>query len=64
MFRPTVVLENKSTKDARRTMGPAKVEVSPPENYLKKHSKQPKIPESEFSFGVFLQRVVGCVSEQ
>lgn len=46
-FRPTVVLENKSTKDAMRTMGPADVEVPSPENYLKKHSKEPKLPESE-----------------
>ncbi|XP_074477799.1 enkurin [Sebastes fasciatus] len=44
-FRPTVVLEEKSTKDAMRTMGPANVEVPSPEKYLKKHSKEPKLPE-------------------
>ncbi|KAF3836262.1 hypothetical protein F7725_028820 [Dissostichus mawsoni] len=44
-FRPAVVLEKKSTKDAMRTMGPAKVEVPTPEKYLKKHSKEPKLPE-------------------
>ncbi|KAI4806857.1 hypothetical protein KUCAC02_017651 [Chaenocephalus aceratus] len=44
-FRPTVVLEKKSTKDAMRTMGPAKVEVPTPEKYLKKHSKELKLPE-------------------
>ncbi|XP_071340802.1 enkurin isoform X2 [Trachinotus anak] len=44
-FRPTVVLEKNSTKDAMRTMGPAKVEVPSPDKYLKKHSKEPKLPE-------------------
>ncbi|XP_056219727.1 enkurin [Seriola aureovittata] len=44
-FRPLVVLEKKSTKDAMRTMGPAKVEVPSPDKYLKKHSKEPKLPE-------------------
>ncbi|XP_051266802.1 enkurin [Dicentrarchus labrax] len=43
--RPTVVLEKKSTKDAMRTMGPAKVEAPSPDKYLKKHSKEPKLPE-------------------
>lgn len=47
-FRPTIVLEKKLTKDAMKTMGPAKVEVPSPEKYLKKHSKEPKLPESEF----------------
>ncbi|XP_029314134.1 enkurin [Cottoperca gobio] len=42
-YRPTVVLEKKSTKDPMRTMGPAKVEVPSPEKYLKKHSKEPKL---------------------
>ena len=27
--------------------GPAKVHVNPPKNYLQKHSKEPKLPESE-----------------
>ncbi|XP_041670679.1 enkurin isoform X2 [Cheilinus undulatus] len=44
-FRPTVILENKSTKDAMRTMGPAKVNVPSPDKYLKKHSKEPKLTE-------------------
>ncbi|XP_026148691.1 enkurin [Mastacembelus armatus] len=44
-FRPMVVLEKKLTKDTMKTMGPAKVEVTPPENYLKKHSKEPKLLE-------------------
>ncbi|XP_063768223.1 enkurin [Eleginops maclovinus] len=45
-YRPTVVLEKKSTQDAMRTMGPAKVEVPTPEKFLKKHSKEPKLPEN------------------
>ncbi|XP_059183202.1 enkurin [Centropristis striata] len=44
-YRETVILEKKSTKDAMRTMGPSKVEVPSPEKYLKKHSKEPKLPE-------------------
>ncbi|XP_042366712.1 enkurin [Plectropomus leopardus] len=44
-FRPTVILEEKSNKDAMRTMGPAKAEVPSPEKYLKKHSKEPKLPK-------------------
>ncbi len=49
-YRPAVVLEEKSTKDAMRTMGPAKVEMPSPDKYLKKHSKEPKLPKSEFSY--------------
>uniref|UniRef100_A0A3Q1F3E0 Enkurin, TRPC channel interacting protein n=1 Tax=Acanthochromis polyacanthus TaxID=80966 RepID=A0A3Q1F3E0_9TELE len=41
-FRPTVVQESKLTKDAMRTMGPAKVEMPSTDKYLKKHSKEPK----------------------
>ncbi|KAM9839729.1 enkurin [Aulostomus maculatus] len=41
-FRPTIVLQEKLTKDTRKTMGPAKVEVPSPEKYLKKHSKEPE----------------------
>ncbi|KAA8580565.1 hypothetical protein FQN60_013523 [Etheostoma spectabile] len=49
-YRPAVVLEKTSVKDAMRTMGPAKVEVPSPEKYLKKHSKEPKFPEkTQFS---------------
>ncbi|XP_023134926.2 enkurin-like [Amphiprion ocellaris] len=41
-FRPTVVQESKLTKDAMRTMGPAKVELPSPDKYLKKPSKESK----------------------
>ncbi|KAI3355429.1 hypothetical protein L3Q82_018267 [Scortum barcoo] len=44
-YRQAVILERKSAKDAMRTMGPAKVEVPSPDKYLKKHSKEPKLPE-------------------
>ncbi|CAN9506458.1 unnamed protein product [Ophioblennius macclurei] len=44
-FRPTVLQENKSRKDLRRTMGPPKVEAPAPHQYLKKHAKEPKLPE-------------------
>uniref|UniRef100_UPI0037E70F17 enkurin n=1 Tax=Semicossyphus pulcher TaxID=241346 RepID=UPI0037E70F17 len=55
-FRPTVVLEGKSTKDAMRTMGPANVEVPSPDKYLKKHSKETKLPESESPNQLFDQK--------
>ncbi|XP_070842082.1 enkurin [Chaetodon trifascialis] len=45
-YRPTVILEKKAAKDAMRTMGPAKVEVPSPDKYLKKHSKEPKLPKN------------------
>ncbi|RVE58599.1 hypothetical protein OJAV_G00195760 [Oryzias javanicus] len=52
-FRPAVVLENKQAKDVMRTMGPANVEVLSPDKFLKKHSKDPQLPEpSEGSKGV------------
>ncbi|XP_020489314.2 enkurin [Labrus bergylta] len=44
-FRPAVVLEKRSIKEAMKTMGPAKVEVPPPDKYLKKHSNDSKLPE-------------------
>uniref|UniRef100_A0A668APG9 Enkurin, TRPC channel interacting protein n=1 Tax=Myripristis murdjan TaxID=586833 RepID=A0A668APG9_9TELE len=44
-FRTTVVQEKKSNKDLMRTMGPAKAEMPSPEKYLRKHSKEPKLPE-------------------
>ncbi|XP_047183598.1 enkurin-like isoform X1 [Scophthalmus maximus] len=46
-FRPTL---ESMKKEARRTMGPAKVEVSVPDKYLKKHSKEPKLPEISSKF--------------
>lgn len=33
-----------SVKSAMKTMGPAKTKLTPPEQYLKKHSKEPKLP--------------------
>ncbi|XP_055006986.1 enkurin-like [Boleophthalmus pectinirostris] len=44
-FRPAVIQEEKLPKRPMRTMGPAKVEAPSPENFLKKHSKEPKLPD-------------------
>ncbi|XP_068160417.1 enkurin isoform X1 [Antennarius striatus] len=44
-FRPVVLIEEKSVKDAMRTMGPAEVPIPSPDKYLKKHSKEPKSPD-------------------
>uniref|UniRef100_A0A8C6PI31 Enkurin, TRPC channel interacting protein n=1 Tax=Nothobranchius furzeri TaxID=105023 RepID=A0A8C6PI31_NOTFU len=37
----------KATKDSMKTMGPANVEMPSPDKFLKKHSKEPKLPEGE-----------------
>lgn len=36
-----------------RTMGPAKVGAPCPDKFLRKHSKEPKLPESEFFLCTF-----------
>ncbi|KAF7708991.1 hypothetical protein HF521_018048 [Silurus meridionalis] len=46
-FREQVKQEQKLNKASHRTMGPAKVEVSSPDKFLKKHSKEPKLPEKK-----------------
>lgn len=51
-FRPMVVQEEKSTKSPMKTLGPLKGEVPSPERYLRKHSKEPKLPDSEFTSAV------------
>ncbi|XP_056155484.1 enkurin [Lampris incognitus] len=42
-FRSTVVQEKKLNKDARKTMGPVKVEEPSPKKYLRKHSREPTL---------------------
>lgn len=67
-FRQAVVVESKLNKYSKRTMGPAKLETTSPDNYLKKHSKEPKLPESElfnltlcrFSFEIGLWIDIRC----
>ncbi|XP_025921553.1 enkurin isoform X1 [Apteryx rowi] len=44
-FRPSVKHEIEKSKAQWKTMGPAKVEVPSPKNFLQKHSKEPKLPE-------------------
>uniref|UniRef100_A0A8V0XJ07 Enkurin, TRPC channel interacting protein n=1 Tax=Gallus gallus TaxID=9031 RepID=A0A8V0XJ07_CHICK len=43
-FRPSVKLEIEQSKAQWKTMGPAKVAVPSPKNFLKKHSKEPTLP--------------------
>ncbi|NXH14563.1 ENKUR protein, partial [Bucco capensis] len=43
-FRPMVKREAEKNKAQRKTMGPAKVAVPLPKNFLQKHSKEPKLP--------------------
>nr|XP_033787288.1 enkurin [Geotrypetes seraphini] len=44
-FKETVRYEAKKNKAIHKTMGPAKVDVPSPKEYLMKHSKEPKLPE-------------------
>ncbi|XP_009991201.1 PREDICTED: enkurin-like, partial [Tauraco erythrolophus] len=44
MFRPSVKREAEKNKAQWKTMGPAKVAVPSPKNFLQKHSKEPKLP--------------------
>ncbi|XP_061661934.1 enkurin [Syngnathoides biaculeatus] len=47
-FRPAAIrLDDKVSKIAMKTMGPAKVETPSPEKYLKKHSREPKLPQKK-----------------
>ncbi|CAL8313297.1 unnamed protein product [Merluccius merluccius] len=45
-FRPTVVKEKRSSKDAMKTMGPAKVEIPSPDKYLQKNSSQRRLEKT------------------
>ncbi|XP_062848080.1 enkurin isoform X1 [Trichomycterus rosablanca] len=50
-FREQVKQEKQQNKALNKTMGPAKVEMSSPDKYLLKHSKEPKLPEKQpFSY--------------
>ncbi|XP_009945190.1 PREDICTED: enkurin [Leptosomus discolor] len=44
IFRPSVKQEAEKNKAQWKTMGPAKVAVPSPKNFLRKHSKEPKLP--------------------
>ncbi|XP_030055149.1 enkurin [Microcaecilia unicolor] len=44
-FKESVKYESKKNKTAHKTMGPAKLDVPSPKEYLLKHSKEPKLPE-------------------
>jgi len=42
------------TKAEYKTMGPAKVQTRPPNEFLKKHEKEPKLPESQYILPSYL----------
>ncbi|CAL1530970.1 unnamed protein product [Lymnaea stagnalis] len=46
-FRETVKEEYVAGRDTYKTMGPAKVPVPKPTDYLKKHEKEPQLPNKE-----------------
>ncbi|KAM9387518.1 enkurin [Phaethornis superciliosus] len=45
IYRPSVKREAQQNKAQWKTMGPAKVAVPSPKNFLQKHSKEPKLQE-------------------
>jgi hypothetical protein len=47
MFSSTVRSDGRQDKACSKTMGPAKVQLSSPQDFLKKHSKEQKLPERE-----------------
>ncbi|XP_064648121.1 enkurin-like [Lineus longissimus] len=50
-FKGMVTDEDKSNKAAYKTMGPAKVPIQTTDQYLKKHEKEPQLPQkSEFKY--------------
>lgn len=50
-FRTTVKVESKQNKSPNKTMGPAKVDVPTPGEFLKKRSGEPKLPDPEIRVG-------------
>jgi len=53
-FRRLVQDESVKSKAAYRTMGPAKVQTKPPDQFLKKHEKDPKMPQSKLFISLFI----------
>ena len=53
-FRRLVQDDSVKSKAAHRTMGPAKVETKPPDQFLKKHEKDPKMPQSKLPVWLFI----------
>lgn len=45
--------EYTSNKASHRTMGQAKVPAPTTDSFLKKHSKEPKLPDSKLTFSCF-----------
>lgn len=54
IFKATVKDDMQKAKTAMKTMGPAKVEVPSPKDFLKKHSKEKTLPPSRFYHAFFL----------
>lgn len=46
-FKENVKVEEKIVKKPKKTMGPAEVVKPQPDKFLKKHEKEPILPESK-----------------
>ena len=53
LFRATIKNDMKKFKTAMKTMGPAKVEIPSPKDFLKKHSKEKTLPPSRLNHLLF-----------
>ena len=53
LFRASIKDDMKKVKNAMKTMGPAKVEVPSPKDFLKKHSKEKPLPPSRLNHFLF-----------
>ena len=59
IFKATVKDDMQKFKTAMKTMGPAKLEVPSPKDFLKKHSKEKILPPSRFYHFLILKVFTG-----
>ena len=63
IFKATVKDDMQKFKTAMKTMGPAKLEVPSPKNFLKKHSKEKILPPSRFYHFLILKVLTGNLTK-
>lgn len=54
----------KKSKTAMKTMGPPKVEVPSPKDFLRKHSKEKAVPPSTFYHSFYINRNLFCCNSE
>ena len=63
IFKATVKDDMQKFKTAMKTMGPAKLEVPSPKDFLKKHSKEKILPPSRFYHFLILKVFMGNLTK-